>query len=43
MLVGKGIGAFYAMIPFGTAVGFAYGSVIASTKHGWPLAYFLEV
>eukprot|EP00921_Rhytidocystis_pertsovi_P026664 GHVQ01043014.1.p1 GENE.GHVQ01043014.1~~GHVQ01043014.1.p1 ORF type:complete len:623 (+),score=110.28 GHVQ01043014.1:535-2403(+) len=39
---GRWLSGFYAMIPFGTAVGFGYGSIVASISAlRWPMAFLL--
>mmetsp|Transcript_90156 Transcript_90156/g.257793 ORF Transcript_90156/g.257793 Transcript_90156/m.257793 type:complete len:421 (+) Transcript_90156:226-1488(+) len=36
------LGLFYTAIPFGTAVGYGYAAVMATSPFGWPGAFFLE-
>lgn len=38
---GTWLGAFYAMIPFGTAVGYGYGTLVAGALN-WSWAFFIE-
>eukprot|EP00639_Heterosigma_akashiwo_P034676 CAMPEP_0194733354 /NCGR_PEP_ID=MMETSP0296-20130528/64946_1 /TAXON_ID=39354 /ORGANISM="Heterosigma akashiwo, Strain CCMP2393" /LENGTH=75 /DNA_ID=CAMNT_0039641649 /DNA_START=289 /DNA_END=512 /DNA_ORIENTATION=+ len=39
---GAWIAAFYTAIPVGTALGFAYASVVAGSPLGWQMAYLME-
>jgi len=36
------LAAFYTAIPVGTAVGFAYSSVLANSSLGWQAAFYIE-